>query len=131
MNVDYDSIGILTSESDLCWSRCPPFSAYPSKYLRQSKINIYNPQAVKDVRASQDTLINIFERIENFFRRLENYAAVPPTPEMMDIIGKIMVAILLILVIVTKEMKQGCDVNKEVMLEEVTKRKEEWVRERV
>ena len=31
----------------------------------------------------------------------------PPTPEMMDIIGKIMVEILLILAIVTKEMKQG------------------------
>ena len=104
---DYDSIGILTSESDLCWSRCPPFSAYPSSYLRPIKINIYNPQAVKDVRASQDTLIDIFERIESFFRRLENYAGVPPTPEMMDIIGKIMVEILLILAIATKEMKQG------------------------
>ena len=76
-------------------------------YLRPSKINIYDPQAVKDVRASQDNLIDIFERIENFFRRLENYAEVPPTPEMMDIIGQIMVEILCILAIVTKEMKQG------------------------
>jgi len=76
-------------------------------YLRTSKINLYNSQAVKDVRASQDTLIDIFERIGNFFRRLENYAEVRPTPEMMDIIGKIMVEILSILAIVTKEMKQG------------------------
>jgi len=107
MPFDHDLIGILTSESDLCWSRCPPFSAYPSSYLRRSKVNIYNSQAVKDVRASQDNLIDIFERIENFFRRLENYAEVPPTPEMMDIIGQIMVEILCILAIVTKEMKQG------------------------
>jgi len=104
---DYDLIGVLTSESDLRWSRCPPFSVYPSYYLRASKINSHNPQAVKDVRASQDTLIDIFERIENFFRRLENYAAVPPTPEMMDMIGKIMVQVLSILAIATKEIKQG------------------------
>ena len=72
-----------------------------------SKIKLYNSQAAKDVRASQDNLIDIFERIENFFRRLENYAGVPPTPEMMDIIGKIMVEILSILAIATKEIKQG------------------------
>jgi len=107
MPFDHDLIGVLTSESDLCWIRCPPFSAYPSLYLRPRKFNIYNPQAVKDVRASEDYLIDIFERIENFFRRLENYAEVPPTPEMMDIIGKIMVEILSILAIATKEMKQG------------------------
>ena len=70
-------------------------------------MNLYHHQAVKDVLASQDTLINIFERIENFFRRLENYAGVPPTPEMIDIIGKIMVEILSILAIATKEIKQG------------------------
>jgi hypothetical protein len=70
-------------------------------------MNIYNPQAIKDVRASHGSLIDIFERIENFFRRLENYAEVPPTPEMMDIIGKIMAEILSILAITTKEIKQG------------------------
>jgi hypothetical protein len=103
----HDLIGILTSDGDLCWSRCPPFSAYPSEYLRASKINIYNPQTVKDVQASHGTLIDIFERIENFFRRLENYAEVPPTPEMMDMIGKIMVEVLSILAMATKEIKQG------------------------
>jgi hypothetical protein len=76
-------------------------------YPRAIKIYVYNPQAVKDVRASQDALVDIFERIENFFRRLENYAEVPPTPEMMDIIGKIMVEVLSILAIATKEIKQG------------------------
>jgi hypothetical protein len=60
-----------------------------------------------DVRASQDTLIDVFERVENFFRRLETYAEVPPTAEMMDIIMKIMVAVLSILAIATKETKQG------------------------
>ncbi|KAF8490942.1 hypothetical protein F5888DRAFT_1080662 [Russula emetica] len=63
--------------------------------------------AAKDVRASQDTLINIFERIELFFRRLEIYTEVPATMEMMDIIVQIMVEVLSILGIATKEIKQG------------------------
>jgi hypothetical protein len=69
--------------------------------------NSYISQAAKDVRASQDTLIDIFERIENFFRRLETYTEVPPTPEIMDIIMKIMVEVLCILAIATKEIKQN------------------------
>ena len=60
-----------------------------------------------DIRASQDTLIDIFERMENFFKRLEIYTEVPPTPEMMDIIMKIMVEVLSILGLATKEVKQG------------------------
>ena len=64
-------------------------------------------QAAKDVRASQNTLVDIFERIESFFRRLEVYTEVPPTTEMMDTIIKIMVEVLSILGIAMKEIKQG------------------------
>jgi hypothetical protein len=60
-----------------------------------------------DARASQDTLVDIFERMENFFQRLEVYTEVSPTPEMMDIIVKIMVDVLSILGTATKEIKQG------------------------
>jgi hypothetical protein len=60
-----------------------------------------------DVRASQDNLIDIFERMENFFRRLEIYTEVSPTPEMIDIIVKILVEVLSILAIATKDIKQG------------------------
>ncbi|KAI9467308.1 hypothetical protein BJY52DRAFT_1413429 [Lactarius psammicola] len=63
--------------------------------------------AAKDVEASQDVLIDVFERIENFFRRLENYTDVPPTPAMTDIMAKIMVEVLDILGTATKEMKQS------------------------
>ena len=62
---------------------------------------------MKDVRASEDTLVDNFERIECFFRRLEIYTEVPPTPEMTDIIMQIMVEVLSILGIAIKEMKQG------------------------
>ena len=52
-------------------------------------------------------LATVFERIENFFRRLETYVELPPTTGMTDIIVKIMVEVLSILSIVTKEIKQS------------------------
>jgi hypothetical protein len=60
-----------------------------------------------DVRVGQETLIEVFERIENFFQRLVIYTEVLPTPEMVDIIMKIMVEVLSILGIATKEVKQS------------------------
>ena len=63
--------------------------------------------AAKDVSAAQEALIDIFERIENFFKRLETYTEVRPSAAMTDIIVKIMVEVLNILGIATKEIKQG------------------------
>jgi hypothetical protein len=60
-----------------------------------------------DVRTSQGALIEIFERMENFFQRLEIYTEVSPTPEMIEMIVKIMVEVLSILGIATREIKQG------------------------
>jgi len=64
-------------------------------------------QAAKDVSAAHEALIDIFERIENFFKRLETYTEVRPSAGMTDIIVKIMVEVLNILGIATKEIKQG------------------------
>jgi hypothetical protein len=74
----------------------------PSQYT-----NAYNSQAVKEVRGSQDTLVDIFERIESFFGRLEIYTKVRTTTEMMDTIIQILVEVLTILGIATKEIKEG------------------------
>ncbi|KAH9165576.1 hypothetical protein EDB89DRAFT_1891948 [Lactarius sanguifluus] len=63
--------------------------------------------AAKDVEAGQDALIDLFERIENFFKRLESYTAVRPTDVMTDMIIKIMIEVLNIFAIATKEMKQS------------------------
>jgi hypothetical protein len=63
-------------------------------------------QAAKDVDASEDMLVGLFGRIENFFRRLESYTEVRPTGAMMDIIVNIMIEVLTILGIATKEIKQ-------------------------
>ena len=45
--------------------------------------------------------------MEFFFKRLEAYIEVRPTPAMTDIIVKIMVEVILILGVVTKEIRAG------------------------
>ena len=57
--------------------------------------------------ASQDVLIDIFVRIENFFKRLESYTEVRPTEGMTVVIVKIVIQVLSILAIATKQIKQG------------------------
>ena len=61
---------------------------------RTSDFNAYLPQAARDIRSSQETLIDIFKRIENFFLHLKVYTEVPPTPKMMDMMVKIIVTLL-------------------------------------
>ena len=51
--------------------------------------------------------MDLFSRIENFFRRLESYTEVRPTPAMIDIIVKIVVEVLSILATATKEFGRG------------------------
>ena len=99
--------GFLTCEGDLCRSRRPPFSAYPhSLYFRTGNLTSTS-QAVRDVRTSHSTIIDIFERMESFFLRLETYIEVQPTIKMVNIIIKIMTEVLSILAIATKELNQG------------------------
>ena len=95
MNVIFAGAGVLLSVAMV--SDSPPSDSSHTKPT----------QAAKDVMASQDALVDIFGRIENFFRRLEEYIEVPTTDGMKDIMVKIMVEVLGIFSIVTKEMKLG------------------------
>jgi hypothetical protein len=61
----------------------------------------------KDVSASRDKLIDMFNRIERFFHRLEIYISITPTTAMTNVIVDIMVEVLTILGIATKEVKRG------------------------
>jgi hypothetical protein len=76
-------------------------------FVRLVRATVILSQAAMDVRESQDNLIDIFERMETFFQRLEIYTRVSPPPEMIHIIVKIMVEVVSILGMATKEMKQG------------------------
>ncbi|KAH8995438.1 hypothetical protein EDB92DRAFT_2102231 [Lactarius akahatsu] len=62
--------------------------------------------AAKDVRASHDALVELFERIENPFKRLGDYTQVSLTTEMAEVFVKIMAEVLSILSIATKEVKR-------------------------
>ena len=84
------------------FSQCASLISPPGQYT-----DAYTSQAVKEVRGSQDTLVDVFERIESFFRRLEIYTKVRPTTEMVDTIVQFLVEVLSILGIATKEMKEG------------------------
>ncbi|KAH9073505.1 hypothetical protein EDB83DRAFT_2516383 [Lactarius deliciosus] len=58
-----------------------------------------------EVESSQEALADVFEGIENFFKRLESYTEASQTEAMTDIIVKIMVEVLDIFAIATEEMK--------------------------
>ncbi|KAN0139435.1 hypothetical protein V8E53_002936 [Lactarius tabidus] len=59
------------------------------------------------VAASKDILAELFDRIGWFFARLETYTEVAPTTAMTNIITEIMVEVLKIFGIATKELKRG------------------------
>ena len=69
--------------------------------------NAYISQAVKDVRESQDMLVDVFERIQLIFLYLEIDTAVSSTTEMIDTTIQILAEVLSILGIVTKEITEG------------------------
>jgi hypothetical protein len=59
------------------------------------------------VSASYDALVNIFECIEVFLRRLRIYAEISLTPAMTEMVIKIMVELLSVLALATKQINQG------------------------
>ena len=62
---------------------------------------------VKGVNDSYDLLLDLFESIENFLRRLDIYTKIPPTVAMTDMVIKILVELLSILALATKQIEQG------------------------
>ncbi|KAF8266498.1 hypothetical protein EI94DRAFT_1701681 [Lactarius quietus] len=59
------------------------------------------------VSSSYDSLVDLFECIGNFLKRLKIYTAIPFTPLMTDVIVKIMVELLSVFALATKQVRQG------------------------
>ena len=59
---------------------------------------------MRDVVASHDTLIHLFERIHFFLQRLKSYTGMPLTNESRELLGMIMAQLLSILALSTKAM---------------------------
>ena len=98
---------ILTCKGDLYWNWCSSLGVYPSSRRRAVRHNANDFQTAKAVRADQNTLSEMFERIEAFFRRLDIYTKVAPNQGMVNTITAIMVEVLNFIGIATKEIKQG------------------------
>jgi len=64
-------------------------------------------QAASEVSSSYDALLDLFECIGSFLKRLDLYTNIPPTQIMTDIIIKIMVELLSVLALATKLIKRG------------------------
>ncbi|KAI9429974.1 hypothetical protein H4582DRAFT_2021072, partial [Lactarius indigo] len=62
--------------------------------------------AAKDVRASHGAIIDLFRRIESFFKRLGVYNQILLTTEMAEVLVKIVIELLSILSIATKEVRR-------------------------
>ena len=60
---------------------------------------------MKDVIASYEKLINLFERTQFFLQRLNHYITASLTPELMELLAKILAQVLFVLALSTKEMK--------------------------
>ena len=59
------------------------------------------------MRASYEALVDIFECIENFLRRLSIYTEIPLTSAMTEMVIKLMVELLAVLALATKQISQG------------------------
>ena len=66
-----------------------------------------NSQAVRDVAASHEMLVHLFERIHLFLQRLDRYTGIPLTNDLTGLLGKIMAQLLTILALATKVMRNG------------------------
>ena len=64
-------------------------------------------QTASGVSSSYDALIDLFECLGNFLKRLRIYTDLPLTPSMTEISVKIMVELLSVLALATKQIKQG------------------------
>jgi hypothetical protein len=60
-----------------------------------------------DVNSSYDALVDLFECVGNFLTRLNIHTEMPLTDGMMDILVRIMVEVLSVLALATKQIKQG------------------------
>jgi hypothetical protein len=76
------------------------------------------------ITSSYDALLELFDCLGNFLKRLEIYTTIPPTPILTEVIVKIMIELLSVLALASKQIKQGrfseCAVTYTVYISSVT-----------
>jgi hypothetical protein len=69
--------------------------------------NVQSYQGIKGVKDSYDALVELLESIEHFLYRLDIYTKIAPTVAMTEMLVKILVELLSMLALATKEARQG------------------------
>ena len=64
-------------------------------------------QAAKGISSSYDALLELFECLGSFLKRMEIYTRIPPDPILTEVVVKIMVELLSVLALASKQIKQG------------------------
>jgi hypothetical protein len=100
-------LAIFPRKNDLCGRWFTPRCKSIARFLCARTHDRSHSQTAKNIVASHDTLVNLFERVQFFLQRLNIYNGIPLTTDMMELIGKVMAQILLILALSTKEMNQN------------------------
>jgi hypothetical protein len=68
---------------------------------------IFRYLVAEGVSTSYDALLELFECIGNFLKRLEIYTNISLSPLMMEIIAKIMAKLIYVLALAKKQIGQG------------------------
>ena len=107
LTVSFTLAAVPACESNIRWHGHPARRMstlpIPSTYPRDTQVL----QAVKDVSASYDALVDLFASFENFLGRLSIYTGISPTPALTNVLVKIIVELLSTLALATKQVKQG------------------------
>ena len=99
-------VAFQISKTNFCRCECFNHGTYPLRFSPKNFL-ICTPQAADGVSSSYDDLADLFECIGNFLKRLRIYTDIPLTPSMTDVIVQIMVELLSVLALATKQIKQG------------------------
>ncbi|KAH9007924.1 hypothetical protein EDB84DRAFT_1447237 [Lactarius hengduanensis] len=86
---------------------CLPFGEHPIYSSQADRSDVQGLIGCQGCCGEQRHSAELFERIGFFFNRLETYTEVRPTAAMTNIITKIMVEVLTIFGIATKELRRG------------------------
>ena len=104
---DCQSIAPSTCKGNTHRARYPTLCVYLSFVPSALRPDIQTYQTVKDVLDDYDTLAELLQSVEHFLNRLEIYTKIPPTVSMTEMIIKILVELLSILALATKQLQQG------------------------
>jgi hypothetical protein len=98
--------GLPTRETGLYWHWRSPCCAYLAVCFRARSYTDIS-QAARDVSASHDVLLDLFQRMDDFFKRFKVYSQRFLNTDLVEVLVKVVVKVLNILSTATKEVERS------------------------